>query len=69
MILAITILLLVVLWLAIEAYGLGWWNTVDCLAYKLHRYAMNGRAMHARKTSEVAERWIRALESDGQPWK
>jgi hypothetical protein len=27
----------------------------------MHRYAVNGRAMHAKRTATVSERWARAM--------
>lgn len=64
MIVFFSVVLLILIWLAVEAYGLGWWNTVDCLAYWLHQYAVTGRKMHATRTATVTERWVRSLESE-----
>jgi hypothetical protein len=42
----------------------GLWNTIDWVAWKLHRIASTGREMHRRRSEVMSEKWVRALEAD-----
>ena len=37
-------------------------NTIDWIALRLHDFAKSMREMHARRTAEVNQRWMRSLE-------
>jgi hypothetical protein len=37
-------------------------NTIDSLAYELHRLAKRIRALHSKRTALVSERWVREIE-------
>lgn len=42
--------------------GHGYANTVDHLAYLLHKHAERMRGIHDRRRAVVQERWVKCLE-------
>ena len=62
MTLALILAFLVAAWLAVCLYGHGSANTIDQLAWWLHRWAVNHRQMVRQRESFMTSRWIRELE-------
>lgn len=58
----LSLALMLVTWLLICLVGHGYSNTVDHLAYLLHRHAEKMRGIHDRRRAVVQERWVRCLE-------
>ncbi len=54
--------LMAVTWVVICIVGHGYANTVDHVAYILHKHAEKMRQMHSRRKAVISERWVRSLE-------
>jgi hypothetical protein len=59
----VSVVLMLAAWLLVCLIGHGYANTVDHVAYLLHRHAEKVRQMHDRRKAIVAERWVRCLEN------
>jgi hypothetical protein len=55
--------LLLITWVLVCLIGHGYANSVDHVAYLLHRHAEKMRGIHDRRRAIVSERWVKCLEN------
>lgn len=55
--------LLLITWVLVCLIGHGYANSVDHVAYLLHRHAEKMRGIHDRRRAIVNERWVKCLEN------
>lgn len=56
------VLILLATWIVICVVSHGYANTIDSVAYWLHRHARGVREMHARRAGQIQTKWVRELE-------
>ncbi len=60
------VLILALCWVLVCLVGHGYANSIDQLAWWLHRHAGHVRELHGRREAVVRERWVRELETGGE---
>ena len=60
------LIVVVILGVLVCAYARGYPNTVDAVAYRLHKHAKAVRKMHEARTQAISKLWVECLEENNE---